>query len=130
MIKSGVYQLLIEVPSRMNIMIGNLGRIKFRPGFYIYTGSARNILPQRLGRHFKREKSNFWHIDYLLQQAEIMAYNFEPYALGLECRLNILTKEQYPQSRYIPGFGSSDCKCPSHLIYLGNSNKHLRSASV
>lgn len=114
----------------MKIKIGNLGWIKFRPGFYIYTGSAKNILPQRLGRHFSSEKTNFWHIDYLLQQAEIVGYNFESFGPGLECSLNSMTREQYPQSKYVPGFGSSDCKCPSHLIYLGNSYKHLRSASV
>lgn len=130
MINSGVYQLLIEVPVRMKIVIGNLGWIRFQPGFYIYTGSAKNTLWQRLNRHFSDLKSNFWHIDYLLQYSEIAAYYFEQFEAGLECRLNKTTKEQYFQSEYVPGFGSSDCKCHSHLIYLGNSNKRQPWVSV
>jgi len=129
-IKSGVYQLLIEIPKAPRIRIGNLGYLKFNPGLYIYTGRARGKLFPRLRRHFTREKIHFWHIDYLLEHARILAYHIEPFMSGFECRLNKSTKAFYPESEYIPAFGSSDCKCLSHLIYLPEYRKHQPRRSV
>jgi Uri superfamily endonuclease len=123
-IKSGVYQLLIEIPETRRFKIGNLGYLKFQSGLYIYTGSARGKSFPRLRRHFTREKIHFWHIDYLLEHAHILAYHIEPFRQGLECRLNKSTKRLYTESKYIPAFGSSDCKCLSHLIYLPKCQKH------
>ena len=124
MINSGVYQLLIEMPSAKRIKVGSLGMIKFEAGHYVYTGSAKNSLPRRLSRHFSRDKVKFWHIDYLLQLGEIIAYNMEQFSPGLECRLNKMTRARLPGSKYISGFGSSDCNCPSHLIYAGSGKRH------
>jgi len=118
MIGSGIYQLLIRVPEDCRIKIGNLGQIDFEKGLYIYTGSAEKNLHQRLARHFRSDKKLFWHIDYLLVQAKIEAYRIEPFSNDLECRRNIKTKNAYPHSRFVHRFGSSDCKCPAHLIYL------------
>lgn len=130
MIKSGVYQLLIEMPEAQSIKIGNLGYLKFQPGLYIYTGSARGKLFPRLSRHFAREKIHFWHIDYLLERARILAYNVESFRPGLECSLNKSTREMYPGSEYIRAFGSSDCRCQAHLIYLPEYQKHQPRRSV
>lgn len=121
MIESGIYQLLIGMPGTRTIKIGNLGLTRFPAGLYIYTGSAKNSLRQRLSRHFSGDRTKFWHIDYLLQFGELAAYHIEPFRPGLECRLNKLTKEMHPASEYVPGFGSSDCKCFSHLIYIPGS---------
>lgn len=118
MIDSGIYQLLIRIPDNCKIKIGNLGQIRFDKGLYIYTGSAEKNLRHRLARHFQSDKRMFWHVDYLLRHGTIEAYHVEHFAPGLECMLNSRTREEYPQSQFVSRFGSSDCKCPAHLIFL------------
>lgn len=117
MISTGIYQLLIRLSGARSIKVGELGRIDFQKGYYIYTGSARKNLFQRLRRHFQSEKKLFWHIDYLLGQGEIVAFYYEKYAPGLECGLNRQTHKKLTDASFIPGFGCSDCKCEAHLIY-------------
>jgi len=50
--------------------IKSLGEILFEPGLWVYVGSAMGSgstsLENRLGRHFRKEKTIYWHIDYLL----------------------------------------------------------------
>jgi len=46
------------------------GQIPFPAGWYVYTGSARNGLAQRVGRHLRHNKRKHWHIDYLLAVAD------------------------------------------------------------
>jgi len=47
----------------------------FPKGYYCYTGSARGSgstnLKHRIGRHLKKEKRMFWHIDYVLKNQNI-----------------------------------------------------------
>ncbi len=118
MISSGIYQLLIRLSGTRHIRVGKLDRIEFRKGYYIYTGSARKNLFQRLRRHFQSEKKLFWHIDYLLKYGEIVAFYYEKYAPNLECGLNRQTHARLTGASFIPGFGCSDCECDSHLIYI------------
>ena len=118
MINSGIYQLLIELPRSCVIEVGNLGEIEFSQGLYIYTGSAKANLRERISRHFREEKRFHWHIDYLLREGEIIAYNLQKYGLGLECKTNLNTRNPRPTAKFIPGFGSSDCKCVSHLVFI------------
>ena len=67
----GVYILVMELRKNSPMRIGSLGIIDFRKGFYAYTGSAMGGLEQRIKRHLRKEKKLHWHIDYLLQEAEI-----------------------------------------------------------
>lgn len=50
--------------------MGALGDYPFPAGWYVYTGSARNGVHQRIRRHLRREKRKHWHIDYLLAVAD------------------------------------------------------------
>jgi len=118
MIDSGVYQLLVYLDRNSQIEIGKLGTINFHKGFYIYTGSAKKNMFHRLRRHFSQDKKLRWHIDYLLQSGEIVAFYMEKYRTDLECKLNRDSIKRYINSVLIPKFGSSDCKCKSHLIYI------------
>ena len=118
MIDSGIYQLLLHLQKLTKIKVGNLGEIVFKAGFYIYTGSARKNLRHRIARHLGKSKQYHWHIDYLLEYAEVVSYSYDEYDLTAECRKNILTRKQLENSLYIPKFGCSDCKCESHLIYI------------
>ncbi|HIE52247.1 MAG TPA: GIY-YIG nuclease family protein [Armatimonadetes bacterium] len=117
---SGVYQLLLRLPRPRTMQIGRLGRFTFPAGWYVYTGSALNGLEARIARHLRRKKRLHWHIDYLLQQAEIEAVFIYPTQEREECARNAEVLAQ-PGARIIaPRFGASDCRCPAHLVYLGN----------
>ena len=39
-------------------------------GLYLYVGSAKKGLEQRLARHMKKRKNRFWHIDYITSRRD------------------------------------------------------------
>ncbi len=65
----GIYFLLIKLAISKEIVIGKLGSMQFRKGYYIYVGSAMGNggLRARVGRHLSGQKKMHWHIDYLLE---------------------------------------------------------------
>jgi len=110
----GSYCLLIAVPRRYRIPIGALGVMEFRNGFYAYVGSAMGGLQARIKRHQSRVKRVRWHIDYLLEKGRVQGVLYAPTGERLECRLARSMERVF---RSFPGFGSSDCRCPSHLFF-------------
>jgi Uri superfamily endonuclease len=111
---AGSYCLLIELPRPCRISVGALGVIEFNNGFYAYVGSAMGGLQGRINRHLRRVKRVRWHIDYFLENGMVQGVLYAPTDERLECRL-AQRLEQVCFS--IPEFGSSDCRCPSHLFY-------------
>jgi len=112
--QGGSYVLLIELCEEGDIVVGALGAIAFPEGFYAYVGSAMGGLKSRIDYHLREKKHPHWHIDYLLNKAQVIQVIFAQTDRRLECALaQILTKE----IDAIPGFGSSDCKCKSHLYF-------------
>lgn len=109
----GVYLLVLRVPTDKQISTGRLGSTCFTKGFYVYVGSALNGLHQRIQRHMRHQKNIHWHIDYLLQHAEITHVFYKATELPEEC---ILAKTLEQTFSSIPGFGCSDCTCQSHLF--------------
>jgi sugar fermentation stimulation protein A len=110
----GSYILIVEIPRRVRMDVGALGPLEFPQGFYAYCGSAMGGLGARINRHLRRKKKTQWHIDYLLKKGRT---NRVLYALTnerLECQL--ADGLGYAFNNY-PGFGSSDCHCPSHLFF-------------
>ena len=104
-------------------MVGKLGYVSFPMASYAYVGSAMNSLNARLARHIRDEKKLHWHINYLLQEAEIDEIILCPSEERVECSLSQALAREL---EYIPGFGSSDCKCQSHL-YLTNGEYRLKA---
>lgn len=99
-----------------NIQIGKLGNFSFSRGYYVYVGSAKRNMHARINRHIRVDKKQQWHLDYLrpyLQIEEIQTYSGEK---G-ECQLFAELRERNNGSIPAEGFGSSDCKCVSHLFY-------------
>ncbi len=41
----GIYGLVVQVLQRHSLQIGRLGKFDFPAGFYVYVGSAQNLLP-------------------------------------------------------------------------------------
>ncbi len=116
----GVYLLLINLKKPLVKTIGALGEIEFKEGNYIYTGSAQNNLEARVSRHLSSEKTKHWHIDYLLEEAEILeAIAFEA-GKEKECE-SALSLDKNKQFTRVEDFGCSDCSCPSHLYFSDES---------
>ncbi len=81
-------------------------------------------LTARMERH-RRLRNNFhWHIDYLRAEADFHSVLPIRSSVSLECALAGKLKEMTRWT--IPGFGSSDCTCPSHLFALTPNPLHSR----
>lgn len=113
----GIYVLIISVDKDVSVNVGALGKISFKKGLYAYVGSAQNSLEKRVKRHFKKVKRRFWHIDYLLARKNvgIVKVFYKEAGKTEECKT---AKELSKTGEPITGFGSSDCKCKSHLIKI------------
>lgn len=114
----GTYALLLTIEKEVAIAVGKLGLFTFPAGYYIYLGSARGGLSPRVKRHLRREKRLRWHIDYLLEFAKVIEVWYALSDESQEC-LWCQVAQGMPQGKILaPGFGSSDCRCPSHLVYF------------
>ena len=115
----GSYIIIAYIPEDKKIEIGKLGKIEFKHGYYAYVGSAMNSLEARIKRHLRKEKKMKWHIDFLLQHATIKKIFYKESLKKEECEI----AKKFEGFEYIPKFGSSDCKCKSHLFYSDTINK-------
>lgn len=123
---NGSYILLIKLNEDREIKIGKLGDISFKKGLYLYIGSALNGLENRLNRHFRNNKKNHWHIDYLLKYGKIIDAYYKESNFKEECDI---VKKFENRLLSIPGFGCSDCNCKSHLFY-GDINKKSKNFNL
>ena len=110
----GSYILLVKLDESKTIQIGKIGIITFKKGFYAYVGSALNGLEQRINRHLRRDKKNYWHVDYLLNYGEIVDIFYNVNDTREECNFVKKFEERLP---LVSNFGCSDCNCKSHLFY-------------
>jgi len=110
----GSYLILYSLPTQRLIEIGGLGRVSFRQGYYIYVGSAMKSLSKRVHTHRRVRKKLHWHVDYFSGLAEVQAALPVRSEDDLECELASAISSISEWS--VPGFGCSDCSCPSHLF--------------
>ncbi len=115
----GLYLLLLRLRSQERVTVGALGSFVIEPGWYVYAGSARRYLRQRIARHLAPMKQVRWHIDYLTMLEAISAVGAVLVQDATECALNQKVGHIAGTTTPIPGFGSSDCKerCPAHLWF-------------
>lgn len=106
----------MELKKSQKIKIGAIGIINFDRGYYAYVGSAMNNLDKRIERHLRKRKKMKWHIDYFLRHGKIIKVIKKESKKREECRIAKKLSKKFPE---IPKFGSSDCRCKSHLFYLG-----------
>jgi len=123
-LNKGSYLLLIKIKKPVKIKTGFLGLIYFDRGHYVYVGSAMNNLQKRVKRHLessnleKGQEKKHWHIDYLLSNdnVKIIEVYYKESEIKEEC---LMAKKVKRESFHkIKGFGSSDCKCKSHLFKI------------
>ncbi|MFD1452379.1 GIY-YIG nuclease family protein [Oceanobacillus sojae] len=99
-----------------SVTIGKLGKFNFSKGYYVYVGSAKRNIRARVDRHIQIEKKKRWHIDYLRPYLQIQAVQTYP-GEEVECGLFERLRQENEGSMPVKGFGSSDCRCFSHLFY-------------
>ena len=116
----GSYVLLIELPEEQTIAIGGLRNVHFPRGCYAYVGSAMGGVKSRVSRHLRRDKKPHWHIDYLLEKASVVDISVCQSEDRVECTIAQALGSQFDS---IPGFGSSDCHCRSHLFFAANERR-------
>ena len=120
-VAKGVYVLVLSLTSVKRVTVGQLRRIQFAAGFYAYVGSAFGPGGfKRAARHLDvsggHNKTRKWHIDYLSPMSEIIWIGEIITGDRIECEIahNLALN---PVLSSITGFGSSDCRCSSHLFY-------------
>lgn len=122
--KKGTYILLIKLNKDSNIKIGALGNIEFKKGYYTYIGSAFGPGGfKRIERHKNvsngGNKNIRWHIDYLNSHPDTEVVEIKKFPeKKIECKL-----AEELKGKSIAKFGSSDCKCGSHLKYFKDKIK-------
>ena len=116
--EKGTYVLVMRLPGRSSLAIGGLGICEFNAGYYLYVGSALGPggLRARLLRHARRDKRRHWHIDYLLDAAELLEIWISVSDERRECHLAHASAALPGGSVPVSRFGASDCRCQAHLV--------------
>jgi Uri superfamily endonuclease len=116
----GTYVMVASVETEKIIRVGKLGTFRFQPGFYGYIGSAfgpGGILV-RISHHLRVSPKPHWHMDYFRKEAFIkevwVSYDQKP----LEHVFANVFLRMDGSSIPAKGFGSSDCRCVSHLFHF------------
>ena len=117
---SGTYAMIFTASREKKLEIGKLGTFELKPGYYVYVGSAFGPggLKARIARHRQITCRRHWHIDYLKAdlRPDQVWYTNDP--IRREHQWSRTLARTKCASIPLPGFGSSDCRCESHLYYF------------
>ena len=119
----GLYAILMVISQQILIDIGKLGSTTFHRGMYLYIGRGSgksSSIQNRVKRHSSISKKKFWHIDYLTADPKVDVKTAIASVTGeiTECQLAQKLLRDLKAEQTIRGFGSSDCRCTGHLLYL------------
>jgi len=117
----GTYALLLSSATNAVIRVGRFGDLHLQPGFYVYVGSALGPggVRARIAHHNRPAERPHWHIDYLRPKMTLEGAWLRYGRKSLECQWARRFAAMLGASMPMPGFGSSDCDCESHLFLLG-----------
>ena len=121
----GDYMIVLYVSEDRDVETGSLGIIHYPQGYYVYVGSAKKNLEQRIAQHRAVRKRKHWHLDYLREKSSFIGAVPIRTAEDLECRL--AQRISMIADWKIERFGSSDCRCESHLFGFRENPLHLPS---
>ena len=110
------YVLLLYLPAKRRIRVGRAGLRTFEAGIYFYVGSGGRSPLKRIARHIGKRKRKFWHIDFLTVHSRVIGAFMLEASVCLECQIACELAKRFES---VPGFGSSDCRCGSHLFFAG-----------
>ncbi len=113
----GSYLLVLENGRERRLEIGNLGKVLFPKGYYVYAGSGMSSLDSRVSRHRRKRKNKHWHIDYITP--EYMPIR-RTYLIRRPDRIEpkLVRSIRSISSGSIQNFGASDSCEESHLLYF------------
>jgi sugar fermentation stimulation protein A len=111
----GSYLLVLKLERQKLIEVGRLGKFMFQKGYYIYVGSAMSNLRARIERHRQKRKKMHWHIDDLTQVTD--GFLSIPIRSSQRQECEIAQSLSSIMKSGPSGFGSSDCKCLTHLFW-------------
>ncbi|MDR0778555.1 MAG: GIY-YIG nuclease family protein [Methanomassiliicoccaceae archaeon] len=127
--RKGAYILFLTFRRPCTINAGALGPLTIGEGEYCYVGSAMNGLDSRISRHLSKQKKIRWHIDHLTMAAD----GTEAFISTeiKECELARAAEDSGCKPVF-KGFGSSDCRCATHLFLTSTDSKEelLRASAV
>jgi Uri superfamily endonuclease len=117
---TGSYALLFEIERPVSIKLGDF------EGIYCYVGSAFGPggIGARVSRHLRPEKPLQWHIDYLTTSAHFVPRAVFASDQRAECDLAGRLAGIFDGH---PGFGASDCRCPTHLFAIDTIDRLQRA---
>ncbi len=119
---AGTYALVFCSSSDRFVRVGKCGPLSVKAGFYIYVGSAFGPggLSARIAHHRRRSHRPHWHIDYLTPYLCLrqLWYTYDP--LQREHEWAECFSKSRGASAPLAGFGSSDCRCRSHLFFFNS----------
>ena len=117
--KPGTYALILLASSEEDIRVGRLGLLQVKPGFYVYVGSAFGPggVNARISHHKNISNHPRWHIDYLRAVTVIQEIWYTYDSVRREHQWAEIFARSRKASTPLGGFGSSDCRCKSHLTY-------------
>ncbi|MGA1792491.1 MAG: GIY-YIG nuclease family protein [Thermoplasmatota archaeon] len=110
------YILLLEFTEVVKVNVGSLRNIELKKGWYGYCGSAKAGLWGRVRRHLSAPLKKRWHIDHITPYSTSRQVFWRGYEEGGECAAASGLSKRFEG---VIGFGCSDCRCRSHLFYLG-----------
>lgn len=116
----GTYALVLTCQKTGTVRIGRLGHSALQPGVYIYVGSAFGPggLSARIGHHRRISARPHWHIDHLRAVCDLSEVWFTSSA-GRQEHSWAKALGRMPDAVVpMPGFGSSDCACETHLFWF------------
>ena len=118
--KPGTYALIFSCASNARIRVGRLGGMRLQRGYYVYLGSALGPggLRARIAHHQKLTTRRHWHIDYLSAHARLRSVWLRYDGRRREHEWARAMQQVEGATIPFPGFGSSDCGCPSHLYFF------------
>jgi len=116
----GTYALILKASSLFSVVAGKLGKIEGGPGYYIYTGSAFGPggLQARLNHHLGKSERPHWHIDHIRKKVPIIEIWYTTDQVSREHQWFEILINYRRSAIPFPGFGSSDCKCISHMVFF------------
>lgn len=119
-LRQGTYVLILRLSRNHRIRVGRLGSFEFRPGFYAYVGSAFGPggLASRLKHHLRPTVRPHWHMDYLRKVAVLEQVWLSESEARREHGWAAVVQKLPGATPSARGFGSSDCRCKTHLFYL------------
>jgi Uri superfamily endonuclease len=115
--KPGTYALVLSCTSNARIRVGRLGTMQLQCGYYVYVGSALGPggLRARIAHHQEISTRPHWHIDYLRAHTRVHSVWLNYDGTRHEHEWARAVQKVEGARIPLPGFGASDCGCPSHL---------------